>query len=251
MDRVEADRGSEESDGAEQAFAALRAEVAALRRGVELVYRQGQEATGSTVVGPDYSPTLGAIAKELAEITARLDAMERAPALATTPGQQAAELRQELRQIGEDARRGLASSQAELDGTVGDLRGIIASARAWREQKQWLWAVGAAGVMGGMLLWVLLTAALPWSGGTWLAGLAFGGRFSAGQAMLREADPATWDRMVRLYNACPQDSRTELCEAAIAVRTISPSASTTPEGPRVPTAGTAPGQVRGRSGQGR
>jgi hypothetical protein len=41
--------------------------------------------------------------------------------------------------------------------------------------------------------------------------------------MMQDASPAQWDRMVRLYKACPQDSTTELCEATTAVRTISPS----------------------------
>jgi hypothetical protein len=53
-----------------------------------------------------------------------------------------------------------------------------------------------------------------------LAGLAFGGRWNAGEAMMQDASPAQWERMVRLYKACPQDSTVELCEAATAVRTI-------------------------------
>jgi hypothetical protein len=73
----------------------------------------------------------------------------------------------------------------------------------------------------------MLTAILPWGGGTWLASLAFGGRWNAGEAMMQDASPAQWDRMARLYKACPQDSTTELCEAAIAVRTIAPTASRT------------------------
>ena len=45
---------AQESDGAEQAFVALREEVAALRRGIELVYRQGQEPKGPVAAGTDY-----------------------------------------------------------------------------------------------------------------------------------------------------------------------------------------------------
>jgi hypothetical protein len=221
---------AQESDGAEQAFVALREEVAALRRGVELVYRQGQEAKGPVAAGTDYSPTLGAI--------------ERAPALAITPAQQAGELRRELHHIGQDARGGLAHSQAELDGTVRELRGMIGSARARHDQQQWLWTAGVCGAMGGALLWFMLTAMLPWGGGTWLAGLAFGGRWNAGEAMMQDASPAQWDRMARLYKACPQDSTTELCEAAITVRTITPGQ----EGARAPAFGTIPAQPRGNTG---
>lgn len=63
--------------------------------------------------------------------------------------------------IGQDARGGLAHSQAQLDGTVRELRGMIGSAREWRDQPQWLWTVGVCGAMGGALLWFMLTAMLP------------------------------------------------------------------------------------------
>jgi hypothetical protein len=85
-----------------------------------------------------------------------------------------------------------------------------------------LWTVGVIGVTGGALLWFMLTAFLPWGGGTWLAGLAFGGRWNAGATMLEDADPTAWERMVRLARACPPDDATELCEAAMAVRTAAP-----------------------------
>jgi len=39
---------------------------------------------------------------------------------------------------------------------------------------------------------------------------------------MQDASPAQWERMARLYKACPQDSTTDLCEAAITVRTIVP-----------------------------
>lgn len=258
-------RGPGEGDegGAEQAFESLRAEVAALRRGVELVYRQAQQGAagqpGAEV--PDYSPTLGAMAQELRAVGARLAAIEGVPALASTPVEQADGLRRVLHQAGEDARRGLLHSQGKLDDAVQELRGMMEGAHEWREQKRWLRAVGAVGALGGMLLWFLATAALPWGLGTRLAGLAYGGRWSAGQAMLGDANPVLWDRMVRLYNACPRDSATELCEAVLAVRTIAPdapappgaaqpgAASPAPDGVKGPAPGTAPGPGRGRAGR--
>jgi hypothetical protein len=161
--------------------------------------------------------------RALQAIAGRLGAIERAPALAVTPAHQAGELRRELYQIGQDARGGLAHSQAQLDATVQELRGVIGSARAERDQNKRVWIVAVIGTMGGMLLWFLLTALLPWGGGTWLAGLAFGGRWKAGEAMMEDASPESWDKMARLYKACPPDAPTVLCEAAIAVRTLGPS----------------------------
>jgi hypothetical protein len=65
----EADAG-----GAERAFEALRAEVAALHQAVE-----GHSA-------PDYALTLGAIAKELQAAGARLNAIEASPQMQAKAG---------------------------------------------------------------------------------------------------------------------------------------------------------------------
>ena len=195
-------QGPGSEDGGEgdaaQAFEALRAEVAALRRGVELVFRQVQQGAAGQPGAelPDYSPTLGAMAQELTAVGVRLGVIERAPALASTPVEQADGLRRTLHGVGEDARRGLAHSQGRLDDVVQELRGLVQGAHEWREQKRRLRAVGAVGAMGGMLLWFLATAMLPWGMGTRLAGLAYGGRWNAGRTMLWDASPETWDRMV-------------------------------------------------------
>ncbi len=213
--------GAAEADGAEQAFAALRAEVAAQHRVLERIAAVLADPGRQEVA--DYSPTLGAMVQELKAVTARLGALEQRPALATTPAAQASALRQELHQAGEEARRGLASSQAQLDGAVRELHGMIGSAREWRDQKQWLWTVGGIGVMLGVLLWFLLPLVLPWGAGDWVAALPIGGGpWQAGASLMRRADPAAWERMVQLYQACPPDHATASCEATMAARTARP-----------------------------
>ncbi len=80
---------------AARAFEALREEVAALRRGIELVYRQGQQAgpvDQAAVGAPDYSPTLGKMEQALQVIAGRLEAVERQPALTLTPASFRAEI---------------------------------------------------------------------------------------------------------------------------------------------------------------
>jgi hypothetical protein len=69
-----------DSGGAERAFAALRAEVAALRQVIE----------GQSV--PDYALTLGVMAKELQGVSAHLEAIESHPAMAMTPERYAGQL---------------------------------------------------------------------------------------------------------------------------------------------------------------
>lgn len=219
MDRIEpADpegQGEPEQDGAEAAFAALRAEVAALRRGIELLHRQTKEARQT---GPDYSPTLGRMEQALQTTAARLQAIERTPVLSMTPATLGADIDQVAQATVGVVSQPFRQGTAELRSTARELQDLIGQVREQREQRQWLWAVGIVGAMVGMLLWFLATALLPWGAGTWLAGLAYGGRWNAGQAMLQDANPASWEHMVRLYNACPRASTTELCEAAIAVR---------------------------------
>src|SRR6266851_1567785 len=90
-----------DTGGAERAFEALRAEVAALRQAV-----QGQTA-------PDYALTLGAIAKELQAVGVRLTAIEASPQLQATPATVALQVRQEASRLAESQ---VAQAQAEREG---------------------------------------------------------------------------------------------------------------------------------------
>jgi hypothetical protein len=58
MDMVQPGHGPEEEDDAARAFEALRGEVAALRRGIELVYRQAQQAPAA-LDAPEAFPSYG------------------------------------------------------------------------------------------------------------------------------------------------------------------------------------------------
>ena len=60
---------------------------------------------------------------------------------------------------------------------------------------------------------------LPRSAGDWIAAsLIGGGQWQAGQTLMEEASPVSFAKMVKLYNTCG-DQPTELCTAAIALRT--------------------------------
>ena len=75
---------------------------------------------------------------------------------------------------------------------------------------------------------------LPRAAGALIAaGIVGESDWNVGQALMRRGDPEGWDRMARLYNACPQDVATEWCEAATAVRTLAPGTIA-----QSPTAGT-------------
>lgn len=200
----------EEEDDAARAFENLREEVASLRRGIELVYRQGQEAKAV-----DYSLTLGQMAKTVQGLQERLAAIEGKPALEMTPAVYQTEIAEAGRIAAEMAGRAVAQSMA-----TRELREVTSQAREAREQRWWLTTAGAIGVIVGLGLWAILVDVLPWGAGTWLASLplAGGDRWEAGQQLMRVADPAGFDRIVKLAQACG-DQQVDLCAAAIAVKT--------------------------------
>jgi len=238
------------ADAAEQAFEALRVEVAGLGRQLDQLAQQGE---GGGAITPDYSPTLGAIAKELKAVSTRLDGIERHPALKMTPASYRAEIEAVARATATAASRPFVDSLHDAQIATRKLESLAGRVRDRQEQQRWLATVGGVGVLGGVLLWLLLIRVLPWGAGDWLAALPLGGgRWTAGQSLMREADPVTWDKMVRLYKACPQESTTELCEAALTVRTIPPApAQAAPEGAKGRAVITAPSSSRGKAaGQG-
>jgi hypothetical protein len=207
-----------DDDGAERAFEALRTEVASLRRGIELLYRQGEEA--KTV---DYTLTLGQMMKTLEAVQGRLAAIESKPALAMTPAVYRAEIGEAGRSAGEVAGRMLREGAAGLTAVTRELREVSSQARRAREQRAWLISVGVVGLMVGVALWYVAVGLLPRSTGDWIAAtLIGGGQWQAGQTLMEEASPASFARMVKLYNTCG-DQPTELCAAAIALKTAESS----------------------------
>ena len=224
-----------EADAA-QAFEALRAEVAALRRGMELLYRQMRDGQG--VAAPvDYSPTLGGMAKTLQMLEGRLRAIEGKPALELTPARFEDGIRTAGHWAGEQGRAAMQTVVTALVEAKREFEGVLAGARTRREQQAWIGATALVSAMAGVLLWFMAVALLPWGMGHKLVAMLVhtGGRWEAGQVLMQEGDPASWDRLARLGNACPKGELTELCEAAMAVRTIPPLAPAQPasEGTKV------------------
>ncbi|MGI4941688.1 MAG: DUF6118 family protein [Janthinobacterium lividum] len=241
-----------QEDGAERAFEALCEEVAALRRGMELVYRQIRQVGQPTAVaGPDYTLTLARMEKALGTVAGRLEAVERQPALQMMT----ARLGVELDAAARDAASTVSASAHGLIGEMGNatrtLADLVGRVHDRREQRARLWMAGGCGVLGGMLLWFMLAALLPWGAGDWLASLPIdrGGPWAAGETLLDRVSPQSWDRMKRLYEACGEQP-TALCEAAIAVRIMPTPAPEQTKGGSVVTPGRALHRSQaGQSGQ--
>jgi len=241
-----------EADAAE-AFEALRAEVAGVCRGLERLdglVRQGQREQAEVRAGaPDYSFTLGTLAKELAAAGKRLGAIEGKPALGLTPSGFQAELETAVEAAAAASGTALRGAVQRAEAAAGELEGLVGRARGRGEQRAWLWTTGLCGVMAGVLLWFVATGVLPRSGTHWLASLLVGsGEWQAGAEMMAGANPTAWDRVARLDRACGKAS-TELCEAALAVGTTSPGEARPAQPAAVPVPVPAP--PRGKAGTGR
>ncbi len=209
------------ADAAEQAFEALRAEVAGLGRQLDALARQGEQGGGA--ITPDYSPTLGAIAKELKAVTALLDGIERHPALKMTPASYRAEIEAVARSTAAVASRPFVDSLRDAQAAACQLEALTGRVRDRQEQQRWLATVAGLGVLGGVLLWLLLIRLLPWGAGDWLAALPIGGgRWGAGG----HVDARRRSRELGAHGAAlqglPAGQHDGAGEVAMAVRTIQP-----------------------------
>jgi hypothetical protein len=212
------DADRQEEDDAAKAFEALRAEVARLRQGVELVYRQGQDSAAKSNV--DYSLTLGRTERLLQVVDARLSAIEDKPALAMTPDVYRDRVEEIGRLAGRMAGQAMSEGAAAQSQATRELKEMLGRSRSKRGQREWLVAVGFVGVIMGMGLWTLLVENLPRGAGTWLAAVPIAGsKWDAGQELLREASPASYEKMIALYNTCGTQT-VEFCQEAIAAKTL-------------------------------
>jgi hypothetical protein len=211
-----------DEDDAARAFEALREEVAALRRGVELVYRQGQQSVAAAPGAPDYSPTLGKMEQALQAIAGRLDAIEHQPALTLTPASFRAEIDTVAGVAAGTVSRPFVDAVHQVQSAARDLTALAGRVHERREQRMWVLTAGALGLLVGVGLWFVAAGLLPRSAGDRIAASLIGGsRWQAAETLMQEGSPETWTRMVRLYNACGEQA-TGLCEAAIAVEATQP-----------------------------
>ena len=179
-------------DPATAAFEALRREVALLHTAVA-----GLTAEWPSV--PDYSETLGEIAKGVAIAVARMGKLASSPALTLTP----AEVTQQITAAGLKARQhdsaALHQAQEMLQTASGDLRGWIESARLASVQNWRLVQAVLAGLVAGAVLGATLPAVVTQvAPGQWAwpekraAGVLHRDMWSAGERMLSVANPERW-----------------------------------------------------------
>jgi hypothetical protein len=169
-----------------QAFAALRAEVGALRRVVEALPEALEDARA-----PDYGSELGHMAKSLEVAAATLEAMEKHPALRLTPEQHQAAVARAGEGLMRDALQKLDRATQEAERERHQLTRMIGTLRDKREQRFWLIAIPVLVFVLTLFASPILLGWLPFGWPSDVAAIVIGeDRWDAGWALLRTADPA-------------------------------------------------------------
>ncbi len=187
-------------DDATRAFEGLRAEFTVLRRAVEAiepVLRENQ--------APDYSPTLGALAKDLDAIASRIEAIETHTG-ATVPAEVA---RREIARVYDaslrPARGDLERATREVADAAHALQVALGRVRTREEQRAWIIRTAAIGAAVGLLAFPLLVfpiaRLLPFGSlPDGLAASALGeDHWNAGMGLMSRADAEKWNGFVADY----------------------------------------------------
>ncbi len=187
-------------DDATRAFERLRAEITVLRRTVEAIEPVLRESHA-----PDYSPTLGSLAKSLDAIASRIEVIETHTG-ATVSAEVA---RREIARVYDaslrPARGDLERATREVLDAAHALHGAIGHTHTREKQRAWIIRIAAIGVAVGLLAFPLLVfpiarmvpfGNLPDD----LSASALGeDRWNAGMGLMSRANPEKWNGFVADY----------------------------------------------------
>jgi hypothetical protein len=183
-----ADTDESQAGDAAEAFEHLTQEVAVLHHTVEELVDAIQLKEP-----PDYSSTLGEIARDLGSIRERLDQIERHPALRIAP----ADYPEVIARAGGTVMRAAASqldqARRASERTTQDLAAIIGSARLQKRQQRWLLATAAVALIVGLIISPVLARALPFGlDGQVAAFIMQANRWNAGATLMQAQSPEAW-----------------------------------------------------------
>lgn len=160
-------------DDPTQAFESLRQEISLLHTAI-----QGLTAAREKI--PDYSPTLGAISRQLTAMTEGIARVEQAPAVKLTPAMMVQQLAKAAADARADDKRQMDEARADLHHVIGRIDGIVVRARSTDHQRRReLWMMLGA-FLAGILLWSFLPGmiarSLPesWHVPQWMAARTLG-----------------------------------------------------------------------------
>jgi len=216
-----------EPDAAAEAFERVRGELALLRRAVERLSAERAEVPDI----PDYSETLGKMAKALNATMQNVGVLAKAAEDNVAPRYVADRIVAAGGHARDEDRRMIATAGEKLDKAATALHGIGGYARRANEQRRTLWKVGAGACLGGALLCTLVPGVvareLPrkWQVPEWVAARTLGmPKWEAGQRLMQAAAPdafaniAAGDRIVTANRAILEVCRKRANKERKAVR---------------------------------
>jgi ElaB/YqjD/DUF883 family membrane-anchored ribosome-binding protein len=185
---MDADTDESQSGDAAQAFEHLTEEVAVLHHTVEELVDAIQLKEP-----PDYSSTLGEIAKDLGSIRERLDQIDRHPALRIAPADYPETIARAGGTVMREAANQLDQARRESERTTQTLAQIIGSARTQDRQFKWVAICAAIALVVGLILSPFLARLLPFGlEGRMAATIMRADRWNAGAALMAAQSPEAW-----------------------------------------------------------
>ncbi len=207
-----------------QAFEDLRAEVSVLRRAVEALPHAWDESRP-----PDYSPDLGRIAKALATVETRIQAINAHPVLRLTPEQHQQAVVQAGSVLLREAAQKLERATQDVDRERGRLAGLVGAMRGREQQRTWLLSVGGGALLVGLILSPMLAGLLPFGlDGRVAASIMGKNRWDAGAALMQAASPQGWQSITDATELVKanQEALQACSEAAAKARNAQPCSIT-------------------------
>jgi hypothetical protein len=177
-----------EPTAAEQAFDALRAEVAEMHRALQAIPEALKKSRPA-----DTTETLGAIAKNLEIVGSFMAKIEQHPAIRTTP----AHYHQAIAAAGDGlvhkSVREFDSAKAAAVAERRELAAIIGTMRGKWKQWEWLGWTGIGALILGLLISPMFARVLPfgWDGHV-AAFIMQADRWNAGASLMQAHHPEAW-----------------------------------------------------------
>lgn len=170
----------------------LAREMTTIRKGVEIAL-DGQEKVQQPV---DYSADLGQMVQQLGIVAQHLEAVEKSPILKNGPEHYARALERGGESLVKTAAQQLQNESRDLQRVSHELTSQVKSARERGVQNRFLWGIGAAGVVAGILATLFVPAVLPFSAAPRVASFVMGDTpWRAGMSLMDFASPEDWRRV--------------------------------------------------------
>lgn len=200
------DINEREIDPATQAFTRLEGEMALMRRAVEHL-----AAEKADIVIPDYSTTLGEMAKRLSALAQGLVAIADKPAMQFTPEGMAARIEAAAEKSRASDKATLREAREAHQEAARIIHGLVGTVRGTDEQRKHLIWAASGGLAAGCLLWSILP-------GVALRALPDSWHMPESMAAHIIGEPTLWEAGTRMMRADSEKALQALADAAEMLR---------------------------------